>query len=151
MRAKRKTIQKNPSTSYKKRLLSAGIPEGLPSLSTAYHLTEQASRLGFDWPDLQGILTKLDEELTEFREALAFGDRGRIREEIGDLLFVVVNICRFLRIHPERALRKTIEKFICRFDYVETSLRKQGKSFLESNLLEMDRLWEEAKRKKVGR
>jgi tetrapyrrole methylase family protein/MazG family protein len=124
------------------------VPNELPALSLAYHLTEKASHVGFDWPDLKGVLKKLDEEMKEFKEALSIHDRKRIREEIGDLLFVLVNIARFLRIHPEEALRKTIDKFTSRFSYIETSLRKEGKTFHQSNLIEMERLWEEAKRRK---
>lgn len=75
-------------------------------------------------------------------------DRRRTRDELGDLLFVLVNIARFLRVDPERALRKTIDKFRSRFHYVEVSLRKEGKSLRQSNIFEMDRLWEEAKRRK---
>jgi tetrapyrrole methylase family protein/MazG family protein len=89
----------------------------------------------------------MDEEVKELGEALSSGDRRNIREEIGDLLFVLVNLSRFLRIDPEDALRKTIEKFISRFHYIETSLQKRGKSIYQSNLSEMDCLWEEAKRK----
>ena len=84
--------------------------------------------------------------MKELKEALSIRDRKKIREEIGDLLFVLVNIARFLRIHPEEALRKTVEKFISRFAYIETSLRKEGKTFHQSNLIEMERLWEEAKK-----
>jgi MazG family protein len=123
-----------------------GVSKGLPALSLAYQLTEKASRLGFDWPDLKGVLKKLDEEMKELKEALSIRDRKKIREEIGDLLFVLVNIARFLRIHPEEALRKTVAKFISRFAYIETSLRKEGKTFHQSNLIEMERLWEEAKK-----
>jgi len=124
------------------------IPDNLPSLSRAYLLTRRASKVGFDWPDLDGILKKLDEEMEEFREALSLRNRKRTREEIGDLLFVWVNIARYLKIHPEKALKKTLEKFIRRFRYVETGLWKKGKSFRQSDLLEMDALWEEAKKKR---
>ncbi len=123
----------------------------MSSLSLAYQLTIKASRLGFDWPDLNGILKKMDEEMKEFREALSLRNRRKIREELGDLLFVMVNISRFLHIDPEEALRKTVEKFMRRFHYVETSLHKKGKSFHQSNLLEMDQLWEEAKKRKKFR
>jgi tetrapyrrole methylase family protein/MazG family protein len=126
--------------------ISEEVSKGLPALSLAYQLTEKASHLGFDWPDLKGVLKKLDEEMKELKEALSIRDRKKIREEIGDLLFVLVNIARFLRIHPEEALRKTVEKFISRFAYIETSLRKEGKTFHQSNLIEMERLWEEAKK-----
>ena len=147
-----------------------GLPEDLPSLSYAYRLTQRAARLGFDWPDLSEVLKKLDEELGEFREALSrppslsarrrnrkpalarrdatFQNHRRIVEEFGDILFVLVNVARFLRIDPEAALKKTIKKFSSRFHFIETSLQRKGKSVRQSNLEEMDRLWEEAKRRK---
>ena len=118
------------------------------SLSLAYQLTLKASKVGFDWPDIQGVLEKLDEELMELREALHHRNPKRAQEELGDLLFVLANVARFLRINPEQALRKTIRKFISRFRYVEVSLKKKGKSLRQSNLIEMDQLWEEAKHKK---
>ena len=121
------------------------------SLSLAYQLTLRASKVGFDWPDIQGVLKKLDEELMEFREALRHRDPKRAQEELGDLLFVLANVARFLRINPEQALRKTIQKFISRFHYVEVSLKKKGKSLRQSNLTEMDQLWEEAKHRKQMR
>jgi tetrapyrrole methylase family protein/MazG family protein len=120
----------------------------LSSLSLAYQLTRKVSRLGFDWPDLEGVLEKLDEEIKELKEALSLRNRNKIREELGDLLFVLVNLSRFLQIDPEKAFRKTVKKFMHRFHYIETSLRKKGKSFHQSNLIEMDQLWEEAKKKK---
>ena len=122
--------------------------KAVSSLSLAAQLTRDVSRLGFDWPNLDGVLKKLDEEMKEFREALSLQSRTKIREELGDLLFVLVNISRFLGIDPEEALRKTVKKFMLRFHYIETSLRKKGKSFHQSNLIEMDQLWEEAKKKK---
>lgn len=127
-----------------------GVKKNLPSLWRAYLLTERASRVGFDWPDIKGVLKKLDEEMKEFREALSLQNRKRIHEEIGDLLFVIVNIARFLRINPEEALGKTLEKFTRRFHFIERSLRKRGKGFSQSNLTEMDDLWEEAKRRRGG-
>jgi len=117
------------------------------SLSLAYRLTRKVSKLGFDWPDLKGVLNKMDEEMMELREALSLQNRSRIREELGDLLFVLVNLSRFLQIDPERALKKTVEKFMLRFHYIETSLQKKGKSFRQSNLVEMDRLWDESKKR----
>ena len=123
----------------------------IASLVLAYQLTRRASKVGFDWPDIQGVLKKLDEELTEFREALRHRDQERAQEELGDLLFVLANVARFLQINPEQALRKTIQKFISRFRYVEASLKERGKSLRQSSLFEMDRLWEEAKHKKRKR
>jgi tetrapyrrole methylase family protein / MazG family protein len=120
----------------------------LSPLAYAHALSRRASRLGFDWPDLSAVLEKLDEEIEELKRAVPLQDRARISEEIGDLFFVLVNIARFLRIDPEKALMGTLKKFRSRFRYIETSLRKAGKSFRQSNMVEMDRLWEEAKRRK---
>jgi tetrapyrrole methylase family protein / MazG family protein len=147
MKERKKTARSSHTRQKKRTSVLEGISGGVSSLSLAYRLTEKASNVGFDWPDVEGILKKLDEEMQEFREALSLQKRQRIREEIGDLLFVIVNIARFLEIDPEVALRRTIEKFISRFHYIERSLRKKGKTFRESNLLEMDRLWGEAKKK----
>jgi tetrapyrrole methylase family protein/MazG family protein len=156
MRIKKKgkqVVPKRPKMkSHKKKKVSIleGIMKDSPSLLQAYQLTRNASRLGFDWPNIAGVLRKLDEEMAELREALSLQNRKKVREEIGDLLFVLVNMARFLRINPEEALKKTLEKFILRFHYIETSLRKKGKSFHQSNLIEMDQLWEEAKKEKEG-
>jgi len=147
MRTKKKRVRSSRSPKKEKASFGKRVPEDLPALSLAYQLTKKASRLGFDWPDFKGVLKKLDEELKEFREALTLQNRRRIREELGDLLFVLVNVARFLRINPEAALRGTLKKFKTRFNYVETSLRKKGKTFRQSSLTEMDRLWEEAKRR----
>jgi MazG family protein len=135
-------IPKKPGSSILKR-----VRQDSPSLIRAYRLTQKASRVGFDWPDLKEVLKKMDEEIEEFRETLSLRDPRRIREEMGDLLFVLVNIARFLRINPEKALEKTIKKFASRFRYIKKSLHKDGKSIHGSNMTEMDRLWEEAKRK----
>ena len=126
-----------------------GIPKDSSPLSQAYQLTQKASRVGFDWPNIEGVLKKMEEEMKELKEALSLQNRKRIREEIGDLLSVLVNVSRFLQINPEEALKKTLDKFISRFHYIEMSLHKEGKSFHQSNLIEMDKLWEESKRDKL--
>jgi tetrapyrrole methylase family protein/MazG family protein len=131
------------------RSVLKGVRKDLSSLSQAYQLTRIASRAGFDWPNIEGVLAKLDEEMREFREALAFQDRKKVAEEIGDLFFVLTNVSRLLRIHPERALKKTLDKFVSRFHYIEASLHQRGKSLRQSDLAEMDRLWEESKKKKI--
>lgn len=115
------------------------------ALSQAYRLTRQVSKVGFDWPDLGGVLRKLDEEIEELREALSLQDKKRICEEMGDLLFVLVNVSRWLQIDPEEALKKTLKKFSSRFHYIETALHQQGKTLQQSNLDEMDQLWEKSK------
>ena len=147
MKEKKKPVRISLTHQKKRGSILEGVSGDLSSLSLAYRLTEKASSVGFDWPDVKGILKKLDEEMKEFREALSLQKRNRIREEIGDLLFVIVNIARFLKIDPEASLRRTIEKFTSRFHYIERSLQKKGKTLQESNLLEMDRLWGEAKNK----
>ena len=143
LRKSGKKLRKKGNPSFLK-----GVPENLPALWRAYLLTEKASQVGFDWPDLKGVLRKMDEEIKEFKEVLSLKDRRRIEEELGDFLFVVANVGRFLRINPELALRRTLRKFTARFHYIETSLHQRGRSLHQSNLMEMDRLWEEAKRKK---
>jgi tetrapyrrole methylase family protein/MazG family protein len=131
------------------RSILEGVRKDSSSLSQAYQLTQIASRAGFDWPNIEGLLEKLDEEMRELREALALQNNKKICEEIGDLLFVLANVSRFLHLHPEEALKKTLDKFVSRFHYIEASLRKQGKSLRQSDLIEMDRLWEESKKKKI--
>jgi tetrapyrrole methylase family protein/MazG family protein len=118
------------------------------SLAEALRLAQKAARTGFDWPNLAGVLGKLDEEIEELKEACSTGDRKKIEEELGDLLFVIVNIARFQKIHPEKALGKTVKKFKTRFRYIEASLQQRGKTLRQSNLAEMDELWEEAKKQK---
>ena len=132
-----------------RRSILEGVGKDSSSLSRAYQLTRIASRAGFDWPNIEGVLEKLDEELREFREALALQDRKKICEEIGDLLFVLANVSRFLHLHPEEALKKTLDKFVSRFHYIEASLHKEGKSLRQSDLAEMDQLWQESKKKKI--
>ena len=132
-----------------RRNSAASEGESPSALLQTYELTKKASRLGFDWPDVAGVVAKMDEEVKELKEALNLEDRKKIEDELGDLLFVLVNVARFLQINPEKALLKTIDKFNSRFGYVEKSLHKLGKSFQQSDLTEMDRLWEEAKKKKT--
>lgn len=122
------------------------VSPGQPALTQAQRLGEAAARIGFDWPDLAGVLDKFEEELHEFREALSASDPGHQEEELGDLLFCLVNVARFLRIDSEGALRRTIHKFIKRFHMVERTLAKQGKTPETASLEEMDAIWEEVKK-----
>jgi tetrapyrrole methylase family protein/MazG family protein len=130
------------------RSMLEGVRKDSSSLCLADQLTRIASRAGFDWPNIEGVLEKLDEEMREFREALALQDRKKMCEEIGDLFFVLANVSRFLQINPEEALKKTLDKFVSRFQYIEATLHKEGKSLHQSDLVEMDRLWEESKKRK---
>ena len=131
--------------------LFADVSPRQPALRQAQKLGEAAARIGFDWPDLAGVLDKFEEELHEFREALTESDPSHQEEELGDLLFCLVNVARFLRIDSEGALRRTIHKFIKRFHMVERTLLKQGKTPETASLEEMDAIWEEVKRQQRAR
>jgi tetrapyrrole methylase family protein / MazG family protein len=122
-----------------------GVPREMPALARAERLTEKASRVGFDWPDAAGARAKVAEELEELDEAIAGGDPARIEDELGDLLFATANLARKLGVPPEEALRRTLSKFISRFEHVETTLALRGVAHGEATLAEMDVLWEEAK------
>ncbi len=122
------------------------VPRALPALVEAQQLTSRASGVGFDWPDAGQVLEKLDEELAELAEARAReAPREEIEGEVGDLLFVIVNLARFLKVDPEQALRRTNRKFRDRFGYVERKLRERGKPLKDATLEEMDGLWNESK------
>ncbi len=122
-----------------------GVPRALPALIRAQRVQEKAARLGFDWPDLSPVVEKLREEINEFNEALSGGDDKDVEEELGDLLFTLVNLSRFLKIGAEEALHRSTVRFIERFRWIETEARSRGLSLSEMTLEEMDRLWEEAK------
>ena len=121
----------------------------LPALVRAERLTEKAGAVGFDWPDAASVVAKIREELGELDEATASGSRERIEQELGDLLFAIANLGRWLKVHPEEALRGTLRRFESRFHYIEERLRQQGRSPRESTLAEMDSLWNEAKKRET--
>ena len=132
--------------------LLGDVPVGLPALTRAIKLQNKAAKVGFDWPSLAPVLAKLEEELAELEEAIASAPKGAaaspaIEEEFGDLLFVVANVARHLKIDPESALRAANEKFIRRFRFIEARLGEQGRSPAQSDLAEMDALWDAAKAK----
>lgn len=123
-----------------------GIPRSLPALNRAQKLANRAAKVGFDWTRAQEVFAKIDEELAELKEAVSSGSDPAIREELGDLLFVVVNAARHLNVNSEAALNETSDKFERRFRHIETRLRSRKKSLDHATLQEMDELWEEAKR-----
>ena len=131
----------------KPRSAIGGVPVGLPALVRAERMTEKASAVGFDWPDLRGVLAKVKEELGELEEAIAAREQDpqAVEDELGDLLFSLANLGRFVKVHPEEALRGTVRRFEGRFHHIEARLAEQGRTPRESNLEEMDRLWDEAK------
>ncbi len=121
------------------------VPLAFPALIEANKLTKKAAKVGFDWENPEQIFDKLNEETKELKNAIGENNADEISEEIGDLLFVIVNLARKLGVEPENALKKTNRKFRKRFKFIETKLKENGKSFEESNLEEMDALWNKAK------
>jgi len=120
------------------------VPLSFPGLIEANKITGRAAKVGFDWENTKQIFDKLREETEELKKAISANEN--IEEEIGDLLFVVVNLARKLDVEPETALKKTNRKFRRRFKFIETELKKLGKNLENSNLSEMDALWNEAKK-----
>ncbi|MGQ3040068.1 MAG: nucleoside triphosphate pyrophosphohydrolase [Brevundimonas sp.] len=121
------------------------VPVGLPALARAAKLTRRAARVGFDWPSTAEVLDKLDEEVGELKAEIVAGDLEKAREELGDLLFVMANLARKLGVEPEDALRGANAKFVRRFAFIEAELAKDGRTPEQSDLAEMDGLWDAAK------
>jgi len=122
-----------------------GVPAVLPALLKAQRTQSKAARVGFDWKDATGATDKIEEELGELREAVAEGDKAKVSEEMGDLLFSVVNYCRFVDVDAESALEGTNKKFSRRFREVERRVREQGKTLKQCTLAEMDAIWDAVK------
>jgi ATP diphosphatase len=124
-----------------------GVIDGLPALTRALKLQKRAALAHFDWPDIGPVFGAVAQELDELREvSLLVGQTDKIEEELGDLLFSCVNLARFLHADPEQALRRATRKFEMRFHFIEAQLARRGKSPTESNMEEMNELWDEAKR-----
>ncbi|MBQ2696624.1 MAG: MazG family protein, partial [Clostridia bacterium] len=119
----------------------------LPALIRATKVQTKAAKVGFDWENADGALSKLSEEVEELQEAAKENNSDHVFEELGDVLFSAVNVARFFDCSAEEALSKTIQKFIDRFSYVESSAKEAGKNLKDMSLSEMDALWDEAKRK----
>ncbi len=122
-----------------------GVPKSLPALLKASRIQSKASRVGFDWKEYKDVFKKVEEELQELKNAAENKNKDNTEEEIGDLLFSIVNISRFLHINSEDALRRTINKFIKRFTFIEQEISKQGKKLEDVSLEEMDKIWEQSK------
>ena len=124
-----------------------GVPKELPSLLRAHRLQSRAAKVGFDWARVEDVFGKLDEELLEFRQAVARKDKSEIEDELGDIFFVLVNISRFVGVNAEDALRKTISKFISRFRYIEMKAADEGRTLSDMTIEEMDAFWDQAKKR----
>ena len=125
-----------------------GVPAALPALLRAFRIADKASNVGFDWPDVSGVLDKVREEVDELVDATE--GKGDIEHEYGDLLFALANLGRFLEVDPETALQRANGRFIRRFGVVERGLRGQGRPLQEASLEEMEALWEFAKHQECG-
>ncbi len=123
-----------------------GIPNALPALLRSQKIQKRAARVGFDWDNIADVLAKVDEELAEVKESLNENHPDAVEMEIGDLLFAVVNLCRFVDLQAEETLRKSNRKFIARFKRMEAELEKQGKTFAGQTLAELDEIWEDVKK-----
>ena len=123
-----------------------GVPTHAPALLRAERIGEKAARVGFDWPTIEGVRAKVSEELEELDEAIASGSRQRAEEELGDLLFSLCNLARWLETPAENALRGALERFEARFRHMEAALADQGRGPADAGPDELDRLWEAAKR-----
>jgi len=121
------------------------IPKVFPALIRSHKVQKKAAEVGFDWEDVTGALAKVEEEKIEIEEIMNGTDQDRIKEEVGDLLFAVVNVARFLKVDPEEALNKTTEKFMDRFQYIEETAFRRNIRMNDMELADMDELWEESK------
>ena len=128
-----------------------GVPRSLPALHKAQQIQKKASRVGFDWDHIDGVVAKIDEEVAEVKEALASQDPDRIKEEIGDLLFASVNLSRFLGHDAEEALNLTIAKFVRRFKAIERRLHQVGRKVTDCRLEELDAIWNDVKKTENGK
>lgn len=136
--------RKEPKNSGRKSALD-GIPEKLPSLLRAHRFQEKAARVGFDWEKLEDVFGKVEEELTELKQTFSKKNKVEMEHELGDVLFSLVNIARFIKVNPEESMRKAIGRFTERFKYIEEETAKKGLDLKNLSLQEMDKYWNEAK------
>lgn len=125
----------------------SGVPEALPSMIKAYRIQDKARNVGFDWKHKEDVWSKVREELGELEAELRREDKEKSTDELGDFFFSIINAARLYHLNPDNALERTNQKFVRRFNYVEQQIKKQGKTFSNTSLEEMDALWNEAKKK----
>jgi tetrapyrrole methylase family protein/MazG family protein len=142
----RMQIKAGEKTESDESSLLGNVPKSMPALARAQSISRRAAHLGFEWPHINRVWDKVEEEIREVKEASASGDKTRTGEELGDLLFTIVNIARFLDIESEEVLAQTVDRFTRRFHHIEAELKQANRRFEESSLEELDQFWEEAKR-----
>ena len=128
------------------RSVLGGVPNALPELVKAYRMQEKAAGVGFDWENKEQVWEKVEEEIRELKDEIRTGDKNRMTEEFGDLMFALVNYSRFIKVNPMDALEVANKKFRSRFNFVEEKAREMGKTLVDMSLDEMNELWEMAKR-----
>ncbi len=138
-------IKKQEKGYEERKFIVDGLPKHLPALQKAQKLQKKVAKVGFDWANIQDVIAKVDEELEEVKEAIREKKPEHIEEEVGDLLFSIVNLARFLKLDTENVLHKTIYKFVDRFKKVETVLASMGKDIEKCSLEEMDAIWNKVK------
>jgi len=138
-------IKKEEKKARKAESILNDIPAAYPSVMRALKIQEKVRKVGFDWEKPEDCMAKMDEEVDEFKEAFAEGDRDMMEHEIGDVLFSVINMARFCKVNPDEALRKANDRFVKRFQHIEKQLKAQGSSCEEASLDEMENLWIQAK------
>ena len=127
-------------------LVLDGVSPGLPTLMRAYKLQSKAAKVGFDWPNAAEVWQKIEEELKEVAEAVAENDNDHVEWEIGDVLFAIANYARHLGLEPETALNRANNRFVSRFNFIEQSVLVSGRSWADFSLVELENLWQEAKK-----
>ena len=139
-------IKQNERSLKKQEGMLDGIANNLPALKRSQKIQDRASKAGFDWPDTEGIISKIKEETKEIEDAIKLNDTNLIKEEIGDLLMIVTNLAQKLNIDSEGALKDSSNKFIDRFRYIENELKKMDKEISKVSFQELDSLWDESKK-----
>jgi len=142
---------KTPNAGPVRKSLLDGIPSKLPALHEAHQISSRVARVGFDWPNIEGVFEKLHEEVRELREAISEKKQADIEDEVGDLLFVLVNIARFMKVDSESALKRANRKFKARFQHMESELVRSGRQLDQTPLDEMEHLWKIAKKETDSR
>ena len=139
-------IKRKESKNADRKSALDGIPKELPSLLRAFRYQEKAAKVGFDWEKIDQVIEKVEEEMAELKQTLSKKDKIEMEHELGDVLFSLVNVGRFIKLNPEEAMRKAIDRFFERFKYIETETTKRGLDLKDLSLQEMDKYWNEAKK-----